>query len=307
VAAAAIPFFSPRDRVLQVACVLYILVAFGSFLVHTPFGGNTVRLGQLIGGPLVLCAVLARPPRGLPWRAGAVALLVALLWWQWVPILREYNKVADDPSTQASFHEPLVDYIAANPGAPARIAIPQMRSQWESYYVAKEFPAARGWLRQVDVKLNPLFYDGDLTPERYREWLRENAVRWVAVPDAPIGYGGKDEVELIDRGLPYLSGPERAGHWRVYEVRDPQPFVLPEGSARIAATEARPDQVDLDVERPGSAIVRVHFTPYWRLDGPGCVERAGDWTRVTARQPGTTRLVTTFSPKRVIDRGQRCG
>ena len=43
-----------------------------------------------------------------------------------------------------------------------------MRSQWESYYVAKEYPSARGWLRQIDVKFNPLFYDGNLTAERYR-------------------------------------------------------------------------------------------------------------------------------------------
>jgi hypothetical protein len=182
-----------------------------------------------------------------------------------------------------------------------------MRSQWESYYVAKEYPTARGWLRQVDVKLNPLFYDGDLTAERYRQWLRENAVRWVAVPDAPIGYGGEDEVALIDRGLPFLHARERVGRWRVYEFTEPHPLVVPEGGARIAATAMHTDQVDLRVDRPGSAIVRVHFSPYWRLDGPGCVERAGDWTRVTAERPGITRLVTTFSPKRVIDRGQRCG
>ena len=307
VALAAIPFFGARERVLQIACVLYTLVAFFTVLVHTPFGGNTVRLGQLIGGPLLLCAVLARPPRGHFARAGAAVLLAALLWWQWGPILREYDKVADDPSTQASFHAPLVEFIERNPGPPARIAIPQMRSQWESYYVAKEYPSARGWLRQVDVELNPLFYEGELTPERYEQWLRENAVRWVAVPDAPIGYGGDREVELIDRGLPYLRERERVGEWRVYEFAGPHPLVVAEGSARITATRLRTDEVELRVDRPGSAIVRVHFTPYWRLTGPGCVERAGDWTRVTAEQPGVTRLVTTFSPKRVIDRGRRCG
>ena len=54
-----IPFFAPRERWLQIACVLYTLVAIGAVAVDTPFGGNTVRMGQLIGGPLVLCAVLA--------------------------------------------------------------------------------------------------------------------------------------------------------------------------------------------------------------------------------------------------------
>jgi len=129
------------------------------------------------------------------------------------------------------------------------------------------------------------------------------------VPDAPIGYGGKREVELLDRGTPpFLRGPVRAGHWRVYEVMSAHRLVVPDRGADIRATALRPDEVALDVRRPGSATVRVHFSPYWRIaDGPGCVEEAaGDWTRVTAERPGRIRLVTTFAPGRAIDRGRRC-
>ena len=310
VALAAVPFFTPGDRTLRIVCVLYALAAFGLFLVHTPFGGNTVRLGQLVGGPLVLCAVLSHPPRGTRWRVGAAALLGVLLWWQWVPIVREYRKVADDPSVEASYYKPLLDYVRSQPrGEPSRITIPQLRSQWESYYVAKEIPSGRGWLRQVDVKLNPLFYEGTLTPGRYRDWLGENAVRWVAVPDAPIGYGGKRETELLDNGTPpFLRGPARVGHWRVYEVTAPHPLVVPARGTDIRATKLKTDEVDLDVRRPGDAIVRVHFSPYWRIaDGPGCVEEApGDWTRVTAKRTGRIRLVTTFAPGRAVSRGRRC-
>jgi hypothetical protein len=307
VALAAIPFFT-RDRVLRIACLLYALAGLGLYLVHTPFGGNTVRLGQLVGGPLLLCAVLAAPPREARWRLGAAVLLAALAWWQWAPIVREARKVSGDPSTHAGYYEPLLRFIDSNPGPPGRIAIPQLRSQWESYYVAKEYPSARGWLRQADVELNPLFYDaGPLDPERYRRWLEENAVRWVALPDAPIGYGGKKEVALIERGVPYLRELPRAGRWRVFEFTGPHSLVVPDARAAIRATAHHPDEVDFQIDRPGSAIVRVHFTPYWRLDGPGCVERAGDWTRITPERPGATRLVTTFSPMRVIDRGRRCG
>jgi hypothetical protein len=307
VAVAAIPCFT-RDRVLQIACVLYALAAVGLYLVHTPFGGNTVRLGQLVAGPLVLCAVLAAPPRGTRLRVGAAALLAVLAWWQWAPIVREWRKVANDPSTEAAFYTPLLGFIDSHPGPPARIAIPQLRSQWESYYVAKRYPSARGWLRQIDVELNPLFYDGGpLDPERYRRWLTDNAVRWVALPDAPIGIGGKKEAALVEGGVPYLREQPRAGRWRVFEFTGDHRLVVPEGGAAIRATAHHPDEVDLQVDRPGSAIVRVHFTPYWRLDGAGCVERAGDWTRISAQRAGTTRLVTTFSPGRVIDRGRRCG
>jgi hypothetical protein len=309
-ALAAIPFFGPGDRTLRFACALYALAALGLFLVHTPFGGNTVRLGQLVGAPLVLCAVLATPPQATRWRAGAAVLVAALLWWQWVPIVREARKVSNDPSTQASYYEPLVSYLKGLHVPPARVAIPQLRSQWESYYVAKEIPTARGWLRQVDVKLNPLFYEGDLTPERYRRWLDDNAVRWVAIPDdAPIGYGGKREVELIARDRPdYLRVAAHPGHWTVYQVTPPHAVVVPDPGADIEATALHPDQVDLDVRRPGSAVVRVHFSPYWRIaDGPGCVEEAaGDWTRVTLPRTGRVRLVTTFAPGRVVSRGRRC-
>jgi hypothetical protein len=190
------------------------------------------------------------------------------------------------------------------------VAIPQLRSQWESYYVAKEIPTARGWLRQVDVKLNPLFYEGAFTAERYRRWLDDNAVRWVAIPDdAPIGYGGKREVDLIAKHRPaYLRVAAHPGHWTVYQVTPPYAVVIPDGGADIEATALHPDQVDLDVRRPGSGLVRVHFSPYWRIaDGPGCVERAdGDWTRVTLPRRGRVRLVTTFALGRVVSRGRRC-
>ena len=66
------------------------------------------------------------------------------------------------------------------------------------------------------------------------------------------------------------------------------------------------DEVTLDARTPGSALVRVRWSPYWRVKG-GCVERAGDWTRVTIRHPGAVSMTTSFSPLRVIFRGRRCG
>ena len=70
--------------------------------------------------------------------------------------------------------------------------------------VAPEFPLARGWERQLDTKDNALFYDGRLTPAPYDAWLHRLAVRYVAVADAELDYSAKQEVALIDRGLPFL-------------------------------------------------------------------------------------------------------
>ena len=92
----------------------------------------------------------------------------------------------------------------------------------------------------------------------------------VALPDAPIGYGGEDEVELIAAARPRLParGAAARSTGRVYEVTAPHPLVVTEGGADIRRPRlVDPKSVQLDVRRPGSAIVRVHFSPYWRLDG----------------------------------------
>ena len=52
--------------------------------------------------------------------------------------------------------------------------------------------------------------------------------------------------------------------------------------------------------------MRVRWSPYWRVPG-GCVERAGDWTRVIARRPGRLHMTMSFSLERVLIRGRRCG
>jgi hypothetical protein len=65
------------------------------------------------------------------------------------------------------------------------------------------------------------------------------------------------------------------------------------------------DELLLDVKRPGEALVRVRWTPYWFAAG-GCVERAGQWTRVIADERGFMRLSTRFAPERIVDHGRRC-
>jgi hypothetical protein len=67
--------------------------------------------------------------------------------------------------------------------------------------------------------------------------------------------------------------------------------------------EPRPG--DLAVKRTGEALVRVRWTPYWFAAG-GCVERAGEWTRVIAHRPGFMRLSTRFAPERIVEHGRRC-
>jgi len=46
-------------------------------------------------------------------------------------------------------------------------------------------PPGRGAAWTEERGANPPFYDGDLTPATYRDWLRYNAVRYVALSTAP--------------------------------------------------------------------------------------------------------------------------
>jgi hypothetical protein len=129
------------------------------------------------------------------------------------------------------------------------------------------------------------------------------AVRFVAQSDARLDYSAHQEQALLSRGLPGLRPVFASRHWRVYEVRDPTPIVS--GAATLTRIDV--NSLTLHAQRPGSAFVRVHFTPYWALDqGSGCVGPAGDFTRLTLRAPGTVRLVIRFSLGRIRARTPRC-
>ena len=68
------------------------------------------------------------------------------------------------------------------------------------------------------------------------------------------------------------------------------------GAATVTAIGA--NSVTLDATRPGEALVRVHFTPYWTLaTGQGCVRPAGQFTEgpVSGCAPGPAQLTIRFA------------
>jgi hypothetical protein len=63
----------------------------------------------------------------------------------------------------------------------------------------------------------------------------------------------------------------------------------------------------LRASRPGKVYLHVHFTPYWEITtGSGCVEPAGNFTRLVLRRPGTVKLQTVFSLGRIQANSPRC-
>ncbi len=289
-----------RERALRIGLLLYAGGGLLAYLVHTPMGGNALRLGWLFGGPLLVCVVPV--PHRVARRAALGALLAACAVWPWLPALGDVEQVAGDPAAGAAFYRPLLAALP-RPG-PWRVEIPFTRSHWETSAVAVRYPLARGWDRQLDIGRNPLFYGAaPLDARTYRAWLDDHAVRFVALPHAAFDYAGQAEARLVGRGLPYLRLRTVAGPWRVYQVVDAAPLVLPStGATALTLTN---ESLTVLVRHPSASRVAVAWSPYWQASG-ACVSRDGQWTRVTARRTGLVTLRFDFSLDRVFDRGPRC-
>jgi hypothetical protein len=171
-------------------------------------------------------------------------------------------------------------------------------------HVSERFPVARGWERQLDTRFNELFYRGPLTAASYRRWLDTLGVRYVALPDARLDFAGRKEGRLVRAGLDYLRPVWRGRHWRVFAVAAPAPLVG--GDARLERLEN--DSYTVRAQRPGRALVRVRYSPYWAVEsGAACVERGPeDVTALTFPRPGPVRVTIVFSLDRVLEHGRRC-
>ena len=296
----------PREQhTLRWGLVLYALGSTVALPLETPMGGLAVRFGALFGGPVLLCALWGRPIWRKLWVAPVLAAgFAALVLWQWSPAVRDVIKYLEDPAAKSNYFEPLRQFLYTLPDQ-RRIEIPFTRSHWEGAEIATEVPLARGWLRQLDTGLNPIFYKGQINRLTYASWLADNAVRYVALPSAKPDKSSYGERALIEDNLPYLRLRWRSDDWRVYEVLLPTPVVISQGRARIVLEQFGSDELLLNVKKPGDAIVKVRWTPYWFATG-ACVEPHGEWTRLSADRVGFVRLSTRFAPERLFSRGRRC-
>ncbi|WP_091441491.1 hypothetical protein [Micromonospora yangpuensis] len=274
-----------RLRVLRIGALLTVLLLVAAYHLPSPIGSNSLRLTMLFAVPLVAAFAVLPPRLG---RGGArspvwlAALLAALVWWQ-PPVMLDDLGRAGSVETSARFYQPLVDELARRQPV-GRIEVVPLRDHWESTYLPPEVPLARGWERQVDSDRNAIFYAGELTADRYAEWLRREAVSHVALaPDSPPDRWGRTEAALIKGDLPYLREVWRDPTWRLYAVVDPTPLVAAPGRL-LSADQAA---VRFTVDTPGEVTVRVRWSRWLSLSGPaGCVA-PGDASSVTVRAPTT--------------------
>lgn len=308
-AAGALWLLPAEQRALRIGVVLYAAAALVVFAIPNPLGGNIVRLGALFAGPLAALCLRSRPVL-----LAAVAL--PLLYWQLDAPIRDAAAGVGDPSTERAYYRPLLGELerrgAGSPRSPGlRVHVPPTANRWEAVYVAERFPLARGWLRQLESDDFELFGDGNLTAGAYRAWLADHAVSYVAVPDADLDYLSRDEVALIDAGLPYLRLEWENEDWRLYRFRG--------AAALVAAIDGRSDDRERPRLRrlgpsgfalhgePGDYRVRIRWSPYWQLDGTdACAERDRGWTRIELRERGEVEVSVGLSVGGLLGRDRVC-
>ena len=290
-----------EERDLRWVIAAYMLAATVVWLVPNPMGGNAVRLGALFGGPLVAAVVLARRPRVSPWFL--TLFLAGGLYWQLTASVNQIARSVGDPSTKSAYFQPLTEWLDAHGGPGVRVEVPPTANHWEAAYLAPGIELARGWLRQLDTTRDDIFYaEENLSHPGYRNWLQDNAIRYVALPDAPLDYSSVAERRLILDAPSYLDLRWRSEHWRVYSVRGAKPIMQPLAGAEASTRWIGHQGFALDVERPGEFLVRVNFTPYWSVSqGNGCLARRGGWTVAHAESSGVFRVAADFSLGRAWD------
>ncbi|MFG3602106.1 hypothetical protein [Micromonospora chersina] len=291
-------------RPVRVGALLSAAGVLAAALLHTPVGLNATRLVVMFALPvLAAAATLPRRPDGAGpagaarrrRAAGAVALgalLAAVCWWQ-PPVVTADLASRDDPTADPAYFAPLRAELDRR-GLTGRVEVPPTRNYWEAAHLG-EAPLARGWLRQADIARNPLFFATvpgasgtgvPLTADTYRAWLAENAVQYVAVPDAELSWVGRPEAELVRAGLPYLTEVWSGPHWRLYAVADPTPLVGAPGELvrQDAAT------VTFRAPGPGPVPVRVRHDRWLTVTGGATLAPDGEWTTVTVPRAGTYTL-----------------
>ena len=276
-----------RCHPIRLGAGLGMVMLVAAFVLPTPVGSNATRLGVLFALPVAASFVHWRT------RALTALALLAILALQ-LPVNPATVASTGRVSGYSAYYNPVIEAIRARGPLTGRVEVPEMAGHWDSVYLARGVPLARGWLRQTDVRLNDaVFYKQKPTPASYRAFLTDNAVQYVAVPDAELTRFGKDELALISTNLPYLRPVWRNAHWTLYEVLDFAALVDP--PSRVISQH--PDAIVVSV--PANSFVRVRLRWYRWLgmesrDKQACISQDGLYVTLHTGRGGNYTFNSRF-------------
>ena len=294
---------SDHTRPLGGLFLAYLVIAWCAKLFPSPLGGNATRMLDYAIAPLLALVIAVRG--GQARAIGALALSVAIAW-QAAPFVQNVANSFGEEAQAASYWQPVISFLR-EPGrhdpANFRVEIVSTARHYESYYLTRGEGEAipRGWYRQNDFPTNGVLYDRTLSAAAYERWLRLMGVRYVFLPNAELDSSARAEADLLRSGLSGLRELPLSKDFRVFELPNATPLLTLgtatpgtealAGDARVLR-ETR-EQFWLSLPVAGTYLLRVHYSPYWRVDDPAaaCVEPGPHgMTQVRVVDPGPLRL-----------------
>ncbi|MGI8667182.1 MAG: hypothetical protein ACR2N4_14340 [Jatrophihabitans sp.] len=276
-----------RCHPIRLGAGIGIVMVLAAFVLPTPVGSNATRLSLLFALPIAASFV--------HWRTRTLtALALAAIFAVQLPVGASTIVSTGRSSGYSAYYSPVIDGILSRGSLTGRVEVPEMAGHWDSVYLARGLPLARGWLRQTDVRLNDaVFYKQKPTPESYRSFLTDNAVQYVAVPDAELTRYGQEETQLISTNLPYLNPIIRNAHWTIYEVLGFSPIV----DTPSQVLSQQPDAIVVSVPKNSSVIVRVRWYRWLgieSLDKQACIEQNGLYVTLNTSSGGNYTFNSKF-------------
>lgn len=276
-----------RCQPIRLGAGIGIVLVLAAFALPTPVGSNATRLGLLFALPIAASFV--------HWRTRTLtALALAAILAVQLPINPATVASTGRVSGYSAYYNALTEEVHSRGPLTGRVEVPEMAGHWDSVYLARGVPLARGWLRQTDVRLNDaVFYKQKPTAESYRKFLTDNAVQYVAVPDAELTRFGKNELSLIATNLAYLNPIWRNSHWTLYEVLDFAPLVDPPG--RVLSQQ--PNAIVVAVAPNSSIRVRLRWYRWLGMesqDKQACITQDGLYVTLHTGRGGNYTFNSRF-------------
>ena len=265
----------PR-RPFVVLFVVYAVVCVGSFVTPgSPLGNNIGRFFMVFGLPLLLLLRHTRLRR--PFRYGELAIIPIVLFalLQFGTATSHYLNAVERPQTTRAYFAPALAAARDLYDPNYRFHVVALRRHWEALYFPEAgYPITRGWYRQSDAIHDSLFY----TPydaADYVAWLQSMGVQYIFSPvDGPLDPWSKREARLLENSPAFVL-TEETGAWRIYQLRDAKPLLVPQPESVAATADVLAvghQRIDLTVSQPGTYWLKVTSSPYWVLQGgPGSV------------------------------------